>query len=957
MTGQAAPVTVTIKDVTGAGKVTGTITIKDIDSHITLRDLIRTQVREDVARYNANLTGIFRGLVMPSGAQPAPGGFRMPAGREVDWEQQADRTLDTWAHGGFSVRVDNRWVSLLDEVLELTAESDIRFVRLVQLVEADEADLIGDDAAVLVAAAVRAMAGYHRHDSALPEIQVILNAPDDLRRRCIVLAARHPLLATSYELQVLLTFIARKRVRMSLEEIESVLPAPQNGLPGMGRWGFGGGLVSCLIGQIAATWAALDDDGKARLSPRLDWIAAQASTPARTATRLRQLTIAAADGGPVPYHLIDDASPVGQELVAVLTASPEPDPAKSRLIRLLAAYPNDGKPGSNWREGAGPVVEAPRAPVVIGALLDAALSARERQPGASQVAGASFLTSFVTSKNQSFLCGLTVIAGQVAAAEPRLLVQLRRLALKAITGPGGYPRSMRLAGHAVQAITDAALPASITELLKAERGTRHGTLLRQIRTSIDALASVQGLTRGELLERAVEDHDLGPDGTSRRPLAGSWLAVLQVGPCTATLGYRGPDGKPRKSLPSAIKDASADALTVVGADLKALRATIGNERARLDALLASGQSWPVAQWRRLYLDHPVTGRLTRALIWQFRADSSDTWGSGIPAAEPVLITSDGTEVPIPAGDDAEVRLWHPVDASAGEVRAWRQLLLDRQLAQPVKQAFREVYVLTPTEAETWDYSNRFAGHIFRQEQARALMKARSWAPVPLAAWDDGIDHGIASRQYPRTDGQAGLRAEFFFDPADDQDFGHQGMYTYCASDQVRFFDAGTGDPVPLAEVAPLTFSEAMRDVDLFMGVTSIGADPEWLDRGEGRRFERYWHQWSFGDLNARAEVRYEVLGALLPMLAIADRCELTGRFLVVRGDLRTYKIHLGSGNILMTPDDQYLCIVAARDARVGKLFLPFDDDPLLSLILSKAFLLADDTKITDPAITHQIAAR
>ena len=90
------------------------------------------------------------------------------------------------------------------------------------------------------------------------------------------------------------------------------------------------------------------------------------------------------------------------------------------------------------------------------------------------------------------------------------------------------------------------------------------------------------------------------------------------------------------------------------------------------------------------------------------------------------------------------------------------------------------------------------------------------------------------------------------------------------------------------------------------------------------------------------------------------RCELTGRFLVVRGDLRTYKIHLGSGNILMTPDDQYLCIVAARDARdarASKLFLPFDDDPLLSLILSKAFLLADDTKITDPAISRQIAAR
>lgn len=40
-------------------------------------------------------------------------------------------------------------------------------------------------------------------------------------------------------------------------------------------------------------------------------------------------------------------------------------------------------------------------------------------------------------------------------------------------------------------------------------------------------------------------------------------------------------------------------------------------------------------------------------------------------------------------------------------------------------------------------------------------------------------------------------------------------------------------------------------------------------------------------------------------LKIRDRCELTDKFLVVRGDIRTYKIHLVSGNILMKPNDQY----------------------------------------------------
>lgn len=41
-------------------------------------------------------------------------------------------------------------------------------------------------------------------------------------------------------------------------------------------------------------------------------------------------------------------------------------------------------------------------------------------------------------------------------------------------------------------------------------------------------------------------------------------------------------------------------------------------------------------------------------------------------------------------------------------------------------------------------------------------------------------------------------------------------------------------------------------------------------------------------------------------------------------------------------------------ARVDNIFLPFEGDSLLSLILSKAVLLADEDKITDSAILRQI---
>ena len=60
----------------------------------------------------------------------------------------------------------------------------------------------------------------------------------------------------------------------------------------------------------------------------------------------------------------------------------------------------------------------------------------------------------------------------------------------------------------------------------------------------------------------------------------------------------------------------------------------------------------------------------------------------------------------------------------------------------------------------------------------------------------------------------------------------------------------------------------------------------------------------------------------------------------------------------MEPTDTYLCIVPARgEGAASKVFLPFDDDPTLALILSKAFLLANDTAIRDRSIIRQIEHR
>ena len=76
----------------------------------------------------------------------------------------------------------------------------------------------------------------------------------------------------------------------------------------------------------------------------------------------------------------------------------------------------------------------------------------------------------------------------------------------------------------------------------------------------------------------------------------------------------------------------------------------------------------------------------------------------------------------------------------------------------------------------------------------------------------------------------------------------------------------------------------------------------------------------------------------------------------VRGNLHEYKIHLGSANVMIEPDNQYRCIVPAP-ARSPRIMLPFDGDQVLSVILSKTALLVADDKITDPQILRQLPRR
>ncbi|MEU7819272.1 DUF4132 domain-containing protein [Catellatospora sp. NPDC049133] len=549
-------------------------------------------------------------------------------------------------------------------------------------------------------------------------------------------------------------------------------------------------------------------------------------------------------------------------------------------------------------------------------------------------------TSYVFEEADRLLRALAwLLAADPGPAATALMARVTDAAALSPHGDG-HPRAPLTANAAVTLLARRDGDVPLTTLARLSTAVRNKGLQKRVRATLAQLGEARGRTYAEMLELCVATHGLGADGRLVEPVGG-YQAVVALVDERARLSFRDGDSVLR-SVPAAVRDGHPADLKRLRELVKEIGRTVTAERRRVESVLSEERDWAYADWTARYLDHAVTGVFGRSLIWE--TGDGEGWTAGVPVRD-----GDGWALRGPNGvtvRGTRVRLWHPVRATAAEVARWRDHVAAGALRQPFKQAFREVYRLTPAEEQTATYSNRFAAHILRYRQANALMRARGWHAGFLGPWDGGY-HSEAVREL----GGGGWRASFDHALADGTDRRH-GEARYCTTDQVRFArrDGRGWRDVPLAEVPVPVFSEAMRDVDLFVGVTSIAADPQWADHGE-RRFDDYWRSAGFGELTATAQMRREALERLLPRTRLATRTSLTERWLRVQSSLRAYRIHLGSGNVLMEPDDAYLCIVPARSPAVR---LPFDEDTVLNAIVAKAFLLAADEKITDPSILRQL---
>jgi len=128
------PTTLTIHDETASGQTTNTFTLDCLTEVLTVRDLIKARIYQEVQDYNLKEPEYFRGLVEPTNAERVLNGYKLNAKRKIDWQQQYRKALEAFERNGFFVLVGDQQADSLDQQFEVKVDTEVSFVKLVPLV-------------------------------------------------------------------------------------------------------------------------------------------------------------------------------------------------------------------------------------------------------------------------------------------------------------------------------------------------------------------------------------------------------------------------------------------------------------------------------------------------------------------------------------------------------------------------------------------------------------------------------------------------------------------------------------------------------------------------------------------------------------------------------------------------------------------------------------------------------
>lgn len=130
--------TLTIKDETLGGESFEALKLEILTERVTVREMIRARIYQEVQDYNVRQPEVFFGLVQPTDFEQALNGFR-PGGdvstrRMIRWERQFEKALEAFRRHQILVLIDDEQVESLDQEFVVSPRTQVTFLRLVPLV-------------------------------------------------------------------------------------------------------------------------------------------------------------------------------------------------------------------------------------------------------------------------------------------------------------------------------------------------------------------------------------------------------------------------------------------------------------------------------------------------------------------------------------------------------------------------------------------------------------------------------------------------------------------------------------------------------------------------------------------------------------------------------------------------------------------------------------------------------
>jgi hypothetical protein len=126
--------TLTIRDETLGGESLQSWTLEVTTERLSVRELIRSRVYQEVQDYNQQCGQVFHGLVQPEEAEKTLNGWKMKKPRLLDWKRQFDRAIEAFEANRILILVNDRQAESLDEEIVIESQMSVTFLRLTPLV-------------------------------------------------------------------------------------------------------------------------------------------------------------------------------------------------------------------------------------------------------------------------------------------------------------------------------------------------------------------------------------------------------------------------------------------------------------------------------------------------------------------------------------------------------------------------------------------------------------------------------------------------------------------------------------------------------------------------------------------------------------------------------------------------------------------------------------------------------